>query len=505
MKTLVAFAFALLALTASWAQEVCPRPDERFAVFFGNGILTAPEGATRSLDTLADAVGNTVSGYPVRYDLAYNFSDGAFLDLLQSLDQTLAQFTSQTMLWLQGRGMVPGWFSDLISRLLQTEYQINAPELQDHVRKYREAIGHGQKVQVVSHSQGNLYVNQAKQLLQALPGVDMRAFGIFAVATPASNVGGAAGPYYTNDRDIIAFVPGSFPSNWSLRDAAGALVSGRDRVAAHSFVDTYMSADYNMRDALVFGVKAGLVALQDPPPVCDNYRKHFIGLLAGAYVGHCNAMPSPSAVAIDRNAQVTFPNGVVDLSGPNVAVGYVSRHVINTSNFGDNRGVALLADVVGGGWALDGRFKQLGRGGDTPMVCEPRATDAATFLGAPPDIGRKAAALLEGYRDGFTARQCRLSSKPTGLEQTLPAWQPVSVANGVLSIGDYRYDLTGARVSEFVAIAAATSFSPPDYEPQFVLDLILAEGGHLFISYKSLKGLETFVYDAPDYLFSCGR
>ena len=502
MKTFIALLLALLGSTTS-AAEVCPKPNETFAVLFSNGTLASRKSAQRSLEMLTDAVGGTASGQPIRYDLAYNNTDGAFADLLQSLDQQLTQFTSQTMLWLQGQGVIPGWFSDLVSRLLQAAYQINAPELQAQINKYQTAIARGQKVLVVSHSQGNVYVNQAKQLLQLAPGVDMRAFGIVAVATPANNVGGAAGPYFTNHRDIISFVPASLPSNWTLRDATGSLADSRDRVAAHSFVDTYMSAAYNVRDPLVLGIRAGLAALQDPQPVCDNYRKQFIGLLAGTYLGHCNALTSASSVTIDRNAQVSFPNGAVDLSGPSVAVAYVLRQWINTSNAGDNRGIGMVAGAVGGSWAPDGRFKELMRN-DAPMSCQPRATDGVTALGVPVDIGQKAAQLMDGYRSGYVGRQCALINKATGLVEVLPPWQPVSISGGKISVGNRVFELNGARVTEFVATPPATSFQPVDYEPQFNLDQTYVGGGHLLITYKSIAGLTTLFYDTADAMFSCG-
>ena len=94
------------------------------------------------------------------------------------------------------------------------------------------------------------------------------SFGIFGVATPANNVGGASSPYLTNHRDIILLVPGSLPSNWMLRNAVdGTLVDGLlpYSVDAHSFVKTYMSYDFDISPAVIAGVQQEMGSLQDPP------------------------------------------------------------------------------------------------------------------------------------------------------------------------------------------------------------------------------------------------
>ena len=257
----------LFAFNSAFAQQSCQATPEKFHVVFGNGILTTVNGASASLSALEAKLGSSYSGQEIDYDLAYNYSNGAFIDLLQSFDQQLAQYTSQVLQWFYGIGIVPNWFNNLQQQILVTVYQITAPELTAHVEKYREAILQGRKVLVVSHSQGNFYVNQAKQILSSQqPSVPMESFGIFGVATPANNVGGANGPYLTNHRDIILLVPGSLDSNWTLHNAGdGSVADDRGRVLAHSFVDTYMSDAFDIHTAVIEDIQLTLDTLQDTP------------------------------------------------------------------------------------------------------------------------------------------------------------------------------------------------------------------------------------------------
>lgn len=178
------------------------------------------------------------------------------------------------MLWLNDVAdyLVPDWYIDMMESFYRWEYQVNASELTDHVEKYREGILQGQKVLVVSHSQGNFYINQARQILASQqPSVPMESFGIFGVATPANNIGGNNAPYLTNHRDVILLVPGSLPSNWTLRHTNdGRVADDRERAAAHGFNETYLSPAYNIRPELIAGIKQRLSGLQDPPEVVGS-------------------------------------------------------------------------------------------------------------------------------------------------------------------------------------------------------------------------------------------
>ncbi len=273
MKALiVAFILVLCAVCPARAGQNCQPADEKFRVVYGNGILTTQEEASNSRSQLAEAMGSSHNGQHVAFDLAYNASEGPFRDLVQALDQHMAQYSRETLHWLHGKGMVPDWFAQWQEDRLLARYQATAPELADHVQKYREAILQGQKVLLVAHSQGNFYANQAREMLAGSePAVPMASFGIYSVATPADQVGGESGPYLTNHRDIILMVPGSLAQNWQLAHAEdGRVADDTGRVSAHGFLETYLSTAFNARAALIAGTGQRMDALQDPPLVAGS-------------------------------------------------------------------------------------------------------------------------------------------------------------------------------------------------------------------------------------------
>ncbi|RKZ37357.1 MAG: hypothetical protein DRQ49_16340 [Gammaproteobacteria bacterium] len=237
-------------VAASAQQNDCEQA--KFRVVFSNGELTSPKQAFTALNELALSLGNSHADQGITYDLAYNYSDEAFKQLSQSSDQRL-------------------WYVDLARQVYNWKYKVNTPELNEHVQKYREAILHGQKVLVVSHSQGNFYTNLAQQMLANLkPTIFMEGFGIFGVATPATHVGGK-GTYLTNHLDIITSVPSSLPANWTLRRAdSGKIVDHIGSIPAHHFSDTYLSPYYDIRPEVIKGIKQELSKLKKPPQVTKS-------------------------------------------------------------------------------------------------------------------------------------------------------------------------------------------------------------------------------------------
>jgi len=223
---------------------------EEFRVVFENGELTTPKQAFTATNELALSLGNSYANQAISYDLAYNYSSDAYEKLLQSANPR-------------------HWYVELARLVYNWKYKINASELNQHVEKYREAILQGQKVLVVSHSQGNFYTNLARQMLaNQKPAIPMQSFGIFAVATPANNVGTKETPYLTNHLDIISLVPSSLAANWTLRRADnGKIVENIGSIPAHSFTETYLSPHYDIRAEFIKAIKQELNKLQEPPQI----------------------------------------------------------------------------------------------------------------------------------------------------------------------------------------------------------------------------------------------
>ncbi|RKZ76387.1 MAG: hypothetical protein DRR19_28665 [Candidatus Parabeggiatoa sp. nov. 1] len=256
MKTyfFTSFFFTLFVVSFAQAQQKkCEAISDEFRVVFSNGELTTPKQAFTAQNELALNLGNSHDAQGITYDLAYNYSADAFNELLQSAEPHR-------------------WYIELARRVYNWKYKIKAPELIDHVEKYREAILQGQKVLVVSHSEGNFYANLARQILTfQKPAIMMASFGIFGVATPTNNIGGKKTPYLTNHLDIITSVPGSLPANWTLRHADnGGIVNHIGSVPANNFAETYLSPHYDSRPEIVKGISRALSQLQTPPQVVKS-------------------------------------------------------------------------------------------------------------------------------------------------------------------------------------------------------------------------------------------
>ncbi|MDM8569377.1 hypothetical protein QUF50_07715 [Thiotrichales bacterium HSG1] len=235
----------LLFSSFAYAQQCEP---EEFRVVFSNGELTTPKQALVAMNELA----LSLNSKDIAYDLAYNYSDDAFKILLETSDQRL-------------------WYVKLAKLIYNWQHKVNTPELNQHVEKYRETILHGQKLLVISHSQGNFYTNLARQMLaNQKPTIAMDGFGIFGVATPAGHVGGK-GTYITNHLDIITTIPGSLSANWILhRIDSGKIVDHIGSIPAHSFNDTYLSPHYDLRTELVKQIKQELGKLKKPPQIAKS-------------------------------------------------------------------------------------------------------------------------------------------------------------------------------------------------------------------------------------------
>jgi hypothetical protein len=492
----------LLFCNLSFAQT-CPVPDKKVVIFFGNGINTEQFGATQSRDLLRFELGDTYNGQTLRYDLAYNKTSGMALDLGQSVLQAGVQFDSQIMGWFNNIGVAPNWFNQWYQQFTVTLTNVIADEVLDHVDKYSAAIRHGQKVLVVAHSQGTFYVNAAKiQLAQQLSPEQMQSFATFGVAVPANNVGGSSSPYYTNHRDIIQYVPGALSPNWTLQRSNGTSADDVGLVQAHLFNDTYISSDFDVRPALLIGIKGQIGGAATPTPSCDDYRKYFLAPLAGTYPGTCNG--SKTAASISAEAVALFPNGPVDMSLETVNVGYVLRQIVNTSAFGDNTGIGLAAsgngNSVGGRWSIDGTFQDLARDG---MSCSKTADVPMSTISSPLDIAVRATTVMKNFHTSYPGIKCAWLDKVNSVYLPTPKRVQVSLQGSTLSVGELVLDLTGGRASESVAIPSATSFVPVDFEPQFSYSSTDEAGSLLFFNYKQNKGLTSLRYDRPTSSLSC--
>ena len=384
LKSIWCLGFALTLTFSNFAanaQTICPKPKQDVVIYFGNGIDTTEKSARRSKDRLREELGDTYNGATLRYDLSYNQTEGFAQDLAQSVDQARIQWNSQVAGWLNQIGLLPDAWNEAYQTLMRASSAVTAPELKEHVQNYKSDILLGQKVLVVSHSQGNSYVNAAKIALeQELNTQQMRSFNVFGVAVPANNIAGGKEPYYTNHRDLIQYVPNSLAVNWTLRRSDGSAADDREIVAAHSFVDTYMSTDYDIRPSLVLGVKGQINKTIASTPVCDNYYKLLTRFFQGTYalvVNNSEKTPTLLAIQDDGTAVPPFLPARDYTSPPPFAL--TADHLtfgVGSFGFGAKRNFGLIDDSYT--WDGAGKFigsNNLNQPADNPApgVFVPRA------------------------------------------------------------------------------------------------------------------------------------
>lgn len=313
MKSVLLLIIGLLFSPLILASAQCIPPSAGTVIYFGNGINTSMISAKASLDRLTKELGNDNNGEELKYSLAYNETEGMALDLVQASEQQAIQIDSRLMLWLNGAGLAPDWFSTWYQNYLARRTVVVAEEVVEHANYYLNDILEGKKVVVVSHSQGNFYVNEAKQLLaRQLSSDKMSSFAIFGVAVPSDNIGGSRSPYLTNHRDFIQKVPLSMPINWKLHRSDRTDAEDVGAIQAHLFNATYISADFDIKPALIAGIKTQIETAVRPIHSCQTYNGLAASLVSGRYMVTCGVKPkSVNKPFLISPLDMTLPDGRV--------------------------------------------------------------------------------------------------------------------------------------------------------------------------------------------------
>lgn len=199
-------------------EALCQTCTQITTIFYVNGVWQQKIDAEKALYfQLEHRIENRIAGTSVsgcvNYEVAYNQTDTKAADLIQALSQIYLDnsFLPQFWRWWASLDPAPDEFQALAkaqAASLDLAAYVLAPELQQHVALYSAAIGsqHENKVVLVAHSQGNLYANEAYNILvYGQNPVPPSSISIVSVATPASAVAGN-GPYTTLSEDLIASV-----------------------------------------------------------------------------------------------------------------------------------------------------------------------------------------------------------------------------------------------------------------------------------------------------------
>jgi hypothetical protein len=463
MKHIFITLLLLTVMSHSLAANVCNVPQDSAVIYFGNGVNASRESAISSVHLLMDNIGSEYNGQRLEFAVAYNQTGGIALDFLQSEMQLGAQFDSEVMLWLNGIGLIPdkvaAWYQDYAMRTIV----VVAEEVAEHAAFYLTDILDGKKVVVVSHSQGNLYVNEAKDLLaKQLKLQKMESFKIFGVATPANNVGGQKAPYLTNNRDFIQFVPRALLANWKLfwidkRDADDVGI-----IQAHLFNATYISDDFDIKPDLISEIKSQIDAAQKPSRDCNSFAKDILSMVAGHYVAKCG---------FGRDAQIKnfdiSPSGMVDFNGNWMDLSGTDPSPLVTLGVNLKNGqtpISLLAfsyatrQMGTGSWNASGVYQGPG------MPCSADDDTPRTALEKNVDIAGKVSSLLGGLYRLLPPHSCFYGDTDAAGNE-----KPIEFsANGsMVKLGNEQWTLVGESQSITTLKGASIAGTGPELERDF--------------------------------------
>ncbi len=270
--------FTVCSMPVLHAETFCVEQQPGTVIVFGNGIMNNKEDMEDSSERLENLLYSTLSPEEfsrLQFNLAKNKSYGFLRDLYESAKQKLGSDNAITSFWR----WMGNW--DIMPDVLQEsaqEFAVRfdfstqvAPEdLSNHVALYRSSIAEGNKVLVVSHSQGNFFANAAYNKLFEGDGAisDTGSFGIVAVATPASFVAGN-GPYTTLVEDVvIAAIALTTPPGVSLPLPSNItnIFSNAEEsdLKGHSFLEEYTATNSRTAEKIINDVVAMIYSLVPP-------------------------------------------------------------------------------------------------------------------------------------------------------------------------------------------------------------------------------------------------
>lgn len=266
-KVILLVAVCILSGSVSAQQAESSYCTTGYTVFYGNGIMDDVTERDLSVRRVRSMLGSEFAGEPIsKYAMSINPSDGLLGDLLESFAQKLAEDRSLSwqlfFRWVSGEfvsssveNILMDYFGfDGPNRIYQAAARLGGqtgytdPTVVQHVSNYESELLAGKRVMVVSHSQGNLYSNAAYARLQRLGRTEynLHAFGIAAIATPATNVA-TGDDYVTSDTDLVMDAvrnivsPATLPAN---DFSVPSFASGDPYRLGHSFNGVYTSQSY---------------------------------------------------------------------------------------------------------------------------------------------------------------------------------------------------------------------------------------------------------------------
>jgi hypothetical protein len=281
----------LLPLSPLSSVAQTPGGASGYVIVYINGLSTDPIGAQDGLDALNAIYAAQYNNQPVSYTLFYTPTDGLTQDVINAFAQRVQSAPGLTDRWeliwdtLDGGG---GAISDLavaenpsLSSLvsdLKTTFLSDVSsnvknlssnkEFQPAVDQFTTALTtyytQQKKTLVVAHSQGNVYLNAAYDVVK--PQLKTDSLRTVEVATPTATVRDPQGRYVTSTTDLVIQAVALALGNVEPANTDGPILAAlsSDTGYGHKFVDIYMNPIYKLLPAVKALADSNLQALQTP-------------------------------------------------------------------------------------------------------------------------------------------------------------------------------------------------------------------------------------------------
>ncbi|MGE8531070.1 MAG: hypothetical protein ACN6N1_09280 [Acinetobacter guillouiae] len=192
-------------------------------------------------------------------DLAFNKTEGVFLDFLQAFSQKMV-IDNLSDFWklidnvdnLQNASLV----TDEIYQKYINDFkkdEMKFPEIEDHIKEYNKYLAKNSNVVLVPHSQGNFYANASLNLLFAHSTIARKHLFSVGIATPSNKLLPNSS-YFTSSNDslIVSIGVGDFISS-SLSILPPNITipySDNDKIG-HGFLTSYLREGQPSKDIIL--------------------------------------------------------------------------------------------------------------------------------------------------------------------------------------------------------------------------------------------------------------
>lgn len=309
------------------------------------------------------------------------------------------------------------------------------------------------------------------------------------MAVPSDNIGGGRTPYLTNHRDFIQNVPLSMPTNWKMHRSDRTDAEDVGPIQAHLFNATYISADFDIKPALIAGIKTQMDSAARPSHSCQTYNSLVSSLASGRYLVTCGMTPTPVIKSfLISPSDMTLPGGsVVGTTSVETFLSFGKKADSPQAQFLFGAFGGMAGEAVAAEWGSDRVFRRFGSKSmcyvnrDTPTSSIGEIFSiTGTMMSAVPKIYRflpKGSCQLSMH--SYNDKPIEFSMDGRKIQLGERSWQ---IGSDVEAVSTTNYDFK-------------SQFRAPYTDPAFLLS---SEFGNAYVSMTITRNREIVEFTAVD-------